>query len=305
MQQKMRDIYEAAYATALQPPMYGAPWWLDASCGPHGWDVLQFDDQEKNQPVLLPYQKTAIRGMNAIVNPPMTQWLPLIRISESSQGIDKNKLEELREYPILDIAVRPEAGKFFSSNKFSVNLKYSYIISSQTNINEIRSKYNEGLRRNLKEAKENYSIVSSEDIGTFLSLCKTTYHQRRMKIPWWVENKIPPIWNALVAKKQGMIELAFKDKTPVAGILTAWDDATCYYLIGGRVTNEGGASGHALLLDHAIARATEKAIAFDFEGSMNPGIANFFQSFGAKPEPYWQIRKYRGLGKLWALLNKN
>lgn len=304
MQPRAIDVYEEIYATSVQPPLYGAPWWLNASCGPGGWGVLSFNDQEKNQIAFLPYQKTLIRGMNAIVNPPMTQWLPLIKTSLTRKGIVENNFDALKKYSILDLAVKPEAGKLFSSDKFMINLKYSYIIPAQKNINEIRSKYNEGLRRNVKEAVLNYSIETSNDISTFLSLCHSTYHQRGMKSPWWVENKIPSVWNALVTHRQGLIELAVKDGVPVAGILTAWDDTTYYYLIGGRATNEGGASGHALLLDHAIMQASEKGIAFDFEGSMNPGIANFFQSFGAKPEPYWQIRKYRGMGKLWSLMNK-
>jgi hypothetical protein len=305
MQPKAREIYEKVYATAVQPPLYSAPWWLNATCGADGWDILFFNVREENGQAFLPFQKTVIRGMNAMINPPLTQWLPLIKTSQLHNLIPENKLEELKDFSILDIAVKPMDGKLLSSGELPINLKYSYLISSQTDINEIRGKYNEGLRRNLKEAAENYSIETSNDIGTFLTLCHSTYRQRGIKTPWWVNDKVPVIWNALLAEQQGVIELATKDGVPVAGILTAWDDTTCYYLIGGRMTNERGASGHALLLDNAIGRASDKGIAFDFEGSMNPGIANFFQSFGATPEPYWQIRKYRGLGKLWALLNKN
>ena len=85
MQLKARDMYEEIYASTMQPPLYGAPWWLNASCGIEGWDVFCLNDQDKNQLAFLPYQKTVIRGMKAIVNPPMTQWLPMIRTSQLHQ----------------------------------------------------------------------------------------------------------------------------------------------------------------------------------------------------------------------------
>ena len=94
-----------------------------------------------------------------------------------------------------------------------------------------------------------------------------------------------------------------KDNDPVAGIMTGWDATTAYYLLGGR-NETGGASAHAYLLDDAVSHAVAHERKFDFEGSMHPGIANFFQSFGAKPAPYIRIRKYKGLGKLWSYLHK-
>jgi len=100
-----------------------------------------------------------------------------------------------------------------------------------------------------------------------------------------------------------MIHLAIHQGVAIAGILTGWDSKTSYYLAGGRNGDDQGASAHALLLDHVIHEAQTRGLAFDFEGSMNPGIANFFQSFGAKPESYLQIRKFRGMGKLWSLLH--
>jgi hypothetical protein len=90
----------------------------------------------------------------------------------------------------------------------------------------------------------------------------------------------------------------------LAAVLVAWDPVSTYYLAGGRTARPGAASAHAILLDHAVGDAMARGTSFDFEGSMHPGIANFFQSFGARPEPFTRLTRFTGAGRLWAFLRK-
>ena len=108
---------------------------------------------------------------------------------------------------------------------------------------------------------------------------------------------------SLSDSQSGSLDFAMHNGKPIASILTAWDHKATYYLAGGRTGDEAGASAHALLLDKALINSIQAGREFDFEGSMHSGIANFFQSFGASPEEYWQVKKYRGLGKAWSLFH--
>jgi hypothetical protein len=45
-----------------------------------------------------------------------------------------------------------------------------------------------------------------------------------------------------------------------------------------------------LLLWHAIQATCGASRAFDFEGSMNPGIESFFRSFGSRQVPFFSVR---------------
>lgn len=304
MQERTREEYEGFYASSGEPYLYAAPWWLDAACGPEQWDIHAFQDEQENNIGFLPYHNAMIRGMKAIINPPLTQWLPVLKATQSAQIQVEKFLEAISGYSILDISLKHEQGRSVTLRGFRVNYKYSFIIPPYKNINDVKSKYNEGLRRNLKEADQKYTVTETDDIKTFLLLCISTYQQRNIKVPAWVESKIPAVYRELMRHKKGRMEFALLDETPVAGVLTGWDNHSGYYLAGGRAPGEGLASAHALLLDRAITNACEHRRAFDFEGSMNPGIANFFQSFGAIPDPYIQIRKFNGPGKLWSLLHK-
>lgn len=298
-----REIYEGAHQIQDNAPLYAAPWWLDATCGQEGWETYIFKDDDKNPLAFIPYYKTTIRGMTAIINPPMSQWLPVIRNEPQLKISLADFFYSLPAFSILDIALKQDDRMDLPDSRFRVNHKYSYLIESLHNPEMIRSKYNEGLRRNLREAERNYQIKETGDMNTFLLLCQASFEQRKIKSPVWLKSISTNVYQALLDHQSGIIEFAYYNGKPIAGIMTGWDRRTSYYLLGGRTGDEEGASAHALLLDHAIVKANKAGRSFDFEGSMHPGIANFFQSFGATPEPYWQIKKYKGPGKLWSILN--
>ena len=302
----MADVAQNKYIEELksteQIPLYANPWWLDATCGEKGWNVLTWNTATAKESAFMPYHQTRIRGLKAIVTPPLTQFLPVLHTGAQEEFLFDQLLDQLPSFSILDISLRSVnagAGKEIFPH---VQVRYSYVINALQQMEQVRSKYNEGLRRNLREAEMKFMISESEDVDAFMHLCMMTYHQRKMKTPPWVNTVIPTLFKSLRNNNAGMIKFAIQHGKPVAGILVGWDHAMSYYLTGGRIATESGASAHALLLDHAIQDANSRNLMFDFEGSMHPGIANFFQSFGGLPERFWRIRKFRGLGKIWAML---
>ena len=65
-----------------------------------------------------------------------------------------------------------------------------------------------------------------------------------------------------------------------------------YYLIPtyDPAFNESGAG--ALLVLEAMKLAREKHVHFDFEGSMDKGVAKHYQQFGSTPTVYFAVEKY-------------
>jgi len=281
--------------------LYAALWWLDATCGMEGWNAVLSHGRDGNVLAALPFHTTRIRGMSAVITPPLTQWVSLITSSVDPGMSLQAILPDLPRSSILDLSVNPDARPLPQESTTPVSLKYSFIIPPMMTMDLVRSNYNEGLRRNIRQAEKNYTITASGDIAGFLTLCEQTYLQRKMKSPPWLHQVIQNVFDQLMSHQCGAITIASSQGKIIAGILTAWDHETSYYLAGGRTGDEQGASAHALLLDHAVGAAQSRGLSFDFEGSMHPGIANFFQSFGAVPISYWQIRQFRGLGKWWSL----
>jgi hypothetical protein len=286
-----------------QAPLYAEPWWLDSTCGTGGWDAVICRDAKGNATTALPYHHTKIRGIDALITPPFTQWVSPIPPADTAEGHIRSLLSALPETPILDLCIKPGPDLHLEESIFPVALKYSFIVPVAASPEVLRSGYSEGLRRNLRQAEKLYSVRESGDIHEFLTLCHRSYQQQHIKAPFWLERVVPDVYAGLQAHHCGRLMMAYVQDKPIAGVLIAWDQATSYYLAGGRTGDEQGASAHALLLDHAVLAAHERGTAFDFEGSMHPGIANFFQSFGGIPAPYWHLRKFKGIGKVWSLFH--
>lgn len=295
--------YQEFYATCDQPPLYAAPWWLDAACGKEMWDATPLINENSAITGFIPFYKTQIRGLPALITPPMTQWIPVLTKEDPGPFSITDFLNSLPTCPILDITMKPGVDDDLPSRDYQLNYKYSYVVPYEKQSDQIRGRYNEGLRRNLRDAEINYTLGPSEDTRSLLLLCKSAYRLRKEKAPYWLDQIIPAVADALKKNNSGNIHFAFHRGVVIAGVLCGWDSKTTYYLAGGRSSDEQGASAHALLLDYVIHEAQKRGHAFDFEGSMHPGIANFFQSFGGKPESYLQIRRFKGPGRIWSLFH--
>ena len=66
-----------------------------------------------------------------------------------------------------------------------------------------------------------------------------------------------------------------------------------YYIAGGYNNFDKKGEAMSFLLWRGILLAKEKNLTFDFEGSMVPGIAEFFRSFGSEASRYYQVEKVK------------
>lgn len=294
-----RRLWTACGATGL----YTSPWWLDLTCGPTGWTALLDTDPDNRRSVGLPVACQRISGMDAWVTPPLTQWVDMIGDPVSPKVFSDALLNRIPRLPIFDLQVSGIPVGAFAAHRVRAVLRYSYILPLEEGIQSARAGYNEGLRRNLREAAAAYAIARSEDADLLVKLVRRSLLRQRTGIPPWVEGVLPRVFRGLLAENRGDCLVARAGEQVLAAVLVAWDAKTTYYLAGGRADHPGSASAHALLLDAAVAEAATRGTAFDFEGSMHPGIANFFQSFGATPDPFLRLTRYAGRGKWWALFH--
>jgi len=294
--------YHALYEEQENPTLYTAPWWLDLTCGQDGWDALLIREPSSTSEFAIPFCHTRIKGLSAIITPPATQWVQLISKKEDQDNFPHTVLDHFPNCSIFDLSIKTSKQNVMEGHGYSSMIHYSYVLSHHPVVEKMKAGYNEGLRRNLKQAEKIFEIQESDDVHTFISLCKSTYAQRSMKSPWWIEEIVPAIIALLLKEKKGSLSFVSKSGKAIAAMLTGWDDNTDYYLAGGRLATDEAISAHALLLDRAVTHAQRRGNDLDFEGSMVPGIANFFQSFGAHPIPYTRIRRFKGLGLIWSML---
>ena len=301
MRSSSLQAYHQLFESVEKPFLYTAPWWLDATCGIGGWNaVIQYNDE---QPMAgLAFHQTSIRGLSAIITPPLTQWVSILSVDKLSFPVLGNLLSKLPATPIFDLTLKKIADVVVQDAHFPIDLRYSFILPYVADEGLVSKGYNDGLRHKLRQAKNKYSVEVTKDISTFIELCHSSYQQQNMKTPPWFDAVLPRVFESLNSHQVGQLVLAFNQGKAIAGVLTAWDAHSTYYIAGGRAGGDESRAAHSILLDEAILKAHHRKTDFDFEGSMHPGIASFFQSFGASPTAYWHIKKYRGLGKIWSAL---
>ena len=59
------------------------------------------------------------------------------------------------------------------------------------------------------------------------------------------------------------------------------------------------ANAMAFLIDSFIKEHAEQHLVLDFEGSMIPGVARFYESFGGQKHRYFQLIKNNVLNKIY------
>lgn len=293
-------MYQSLYEASHQDVLYLSPWWLDAVCGPDGWDAVHISSIADDTQAALPFFSMRIRGMRTVTAPPMTQWVDMVSTGRPSSGVLLSLFTALPSCSILDINLRPGTPWHFSEKTFLHSTQYSYLLPFPESGLEPRARYSENLRRNLRASHGNYSIESSEDFTLLQQMFRAVYESKKTSAPWWTDHILPRVCRLVLEQQRGFLAAVRGNRGIIAMGLFAHDSDTLYYLIGGRVAGEDGTAAHALLLDQAIEKAYAQRLGFDFEGSMVPGIAGFFQGFGASPVAYSRIRRFRGLGRIWS-----
>ncbi|HIB29062.1 MAG TPA: hypothetical protein EYO24_00930 [Candidatus Marinimicrobia bacterium] len=95
-------------------------------------------------------------------------------------------------------------------------------------------------------------------------------------------------------KRKIILELMLKN---FLGLVYSFDtnDLQHYQIVFLNGYDDSDKKGEAisLLLWNGILLAKEKNLTFDFEGSMVPGIAEFFRSFGSEASTYYQVVKVK------------
>ena len=108
------------------------------------------------------------------------------------------------------------------------------------------------------------------------------------------------LYDYLTGSKQGYMHAVYdKEGNLYAAAFFANLENKMYYLIGAQDPKSQSSGAMTYLMWESILKGKEQGIhSFDFEGSMIPGIEQFFRKFGSMPVPYLQL--YKNNLPLWA-----
>jgi hypothetical protein len=293
-------------------PLFSKDWWLDAVCGNSGWEAVCLM-RENSCYAAMPYTMRPLMGFAAARMPVLT---PMLKIWIQYTDSDKLSTRLSFEHRTLtDLISRLPRVPYFHQKYhytlqnwlpfywqgYSQSTRYTYILElKDTEI--LFSQFQENIRREIRKAQKRVRIYSDNDLERFFFMKQKSNEQKGRGIGY-NQSILKRIDAACASHDSRKLFFAEDEQGHLHGALyLVWDEQCAYYLIGcGDIRYRNSGAGSALMWE-AIQYAASRVSLFDFEGSMIASVERFFRSFGARPQPYFEISRANLFFKLLTLV---
>jgi hypothetical protein len=306
MEHSNKDIYSKWSQTHPDLPLFFHPWWLDAVCGKEAWEVALVVNHNQEVEGALPFYKSRRWGLSWSGMPMLTPYLgPLLVYPARIRPAQKVTFEKRVMNELIDQLPRffyfrqnwhPDFQNWlpFYWRGFRQTTYYTYRFPDISRPDRLFQSFRSSTRNHIRVAERAYRLEESDDLATFYALNKMTFEGQSMKIPYDLAY-LKKMDDLLHDRKWSKLLLAYSEDTNryEAGIYVVRDHQTAYLLASGRHP-ESSSGAVPLLIWQALKQLSREGVQqFDFEGSVIPGIEQFFRSFGAELTPYFQVSKAR------------
>ncbi|HEY8577365.1 MAG TPA: GNAT family N-acetyltransferase [Devosia sp.] len=293
-----RDRYRTLCETRTDIGLFQQAWWLDATCGPQGWDVaLSLSDDRIVG--ALPYADTRRHGFRVLTQPALTQsigpWLAAIG-AKTAERLSREKdimgelIAQLPKYHYFSQAWQPERTNWlpFYWRGFQQTTRYTYVIAGLEDEGAVWAGLQSKIRGDIRKAEGRFGIRlrAAPTLEAFLAVNSKTFERQGKTAPY-SSDYFARIDAACAAREQRRIFLAEDAEGRVhAGAYIVWDAHRAYYIAGGGDPELRNSGATSFCIWQAIRFAGTVSRVFDFEGSMMEPVERFFRGFGAEQVPY-------------------
>jgi len=240
--------------------------------------------------------------INTYSNPMLDKYLGVLLKDEVLPRSQKtlSKQYKAQELLVSDLKKYKSFDYYFHSNYtnwipfywkgFTQQTRYTYRINLKENIDDIQKKFHGNLRNDIKNAiKNDINIIRDIDFDSFFDIINKTFLRQGSKAPFdklklksFIEkmnNK--GCYNSFAARDSKGNTIA------VCGIVH--DSKSSYLILNGIDIKKHIRGANALMLFESIKYYQSKCNLYDFEGSMLPGVEQFYRRFGGELASYYRI----------------
>ena len=276
------DKYNACIASATNSRIYALSVYLDIVAD--NWDVLIKDDYRSVMP--LPWRSKYL--IKYIYPPNWTQQLGIF----SEDKIDTELVNKfLKAIPSKYLKTTIQ---FNSDCTVSPHiLRSNYILSLNKTYFEISSNYRKDRKDRLKKfLNQKLEIKEETQFLDLIELFKRDYGgiENLETLNFSKLNQL----STTAALNPSILKVYNEKSELISGSLFLRDTQRLYYLFSANNVEGKKRQANSGILDYVIRQYAGSDYTLDFEGSMIPGIASFFKSFGSNEESYYQYSR-----KLW------
>ncbi len=282
-------------------PVFMQPWWMSAVCAGKKWDILFSYDAEGNIRAAMPYLHGKKIGLRYILMPQETQIGGILlrpdianNLSEL-QAVCDDITAQLRDlhlaYYYQQYPLQSPFPILFRERGFKVKERVTYRIDDLSDLDAVISHFSKNKKRQLQKALSLHR-GSGLDPESFYRFHTDCLQQQKKDISYSREFFLVLAQKAIARDQATIIDIRNADDQLLAAAFLVWDNKTLYYLIPAYSPAYKDSGASALLALEAIKEARTRGKMFDFEGSIQRGIANHYKQFGSTPTKYYSIRKY-------------
>ena len=271
------------YCNEHYVPLFHKPFWWDAVTD--NWNVHKFERDGKL--VFMPYQVEKKMGFTISRNPLLTPYSGLLFSQdlsiEQKKIIADRAISFLQQFSLSEYDCNPNIIQGFNAD---IN-KTTYLLSLKESTDIIYDNFKSSLKRQIKKAEKKLTIQEDKNIERFYQLY-TNSMRRRKGANRTPKRLVEKVFKTCWENGCGHIFTAIdKSQNAHASIWYVEDERCAYYLLGGSNAQflGSGAMGYLLWNCIKLAHSRGKEV-FDFEGSMEPGVARFFSTFGGQVTKY-------------------
>ena len=174
---------------------------------------------------------------------------------------------------------------------FKTKERVTYRIDDLSDLDQVINAFSKNKKRQLQKALSLHADMnmSAEDFYRFHVQC---LQEQGKQISYSREFLLVLDRKTQRLEQSQILSIRNADNQVLAAAFLVWDKNYLYYLLPAMDNTYNDSGAGALLALEAMKLAREKHVRFDFEGSMNKGIARHYKQFGSTPTPYYSVEKY-------------
>jgi hypothetical protein len=278
-----REKWDHCIAKSHNSLVYAYTWYLDIAAT--NWEGIVLGDYEAVMP--LPYNRKLL-GWKQVYQPFFVQQLGVFSIVPVEKAIFEQFLKLAKLHYVRFQLNFNEGNTIYESAYFKSTLRNNYLLSLADAYPNIYQKFSHGLKQSIRMAqKKEVSLVDTIQPAEIIAFYRQYLQQKTPEINEKALARLQKIIETALLHRKGFLRAVLSpEKEQLAVGFFLKDAKRITYLVG--VASEKGKKIGAMpfLLSSIMEQYAGQAIVFDFEGSMHKGIAQFFQSFGAKKVVY-------------------
>jgi hypothetical protein len=273
-----RQKWDQCISNSPNSRVYAYCWYLDIVC--YNWPAIIVGDYEYIMP--LPFFRKF--GISYLSQPVYAQQLGVFpKPPETILTAMLNFL--IGRYNYIRISLN--SNNISQHKGFEITERRNYILPLDCTSLEITGRYHKNTNRNIQKSKKSALIIRPIFADEYMKL-KHAFPGVEGKNDFLQTLNL--IMTTAQERQQGIISGAYSPENELlAATFYLFDDKRAYYL--NAVSSDSGKDLRAAyaITDQFIQDHAGRKLVLDFEGSQDPGVARFYEGFGAICENYLHL----------------